>query len=38
MNISRREFLQMLAVASAAGVTLPGQAVSKGNIAPNQMY
>ncbi len=38
MNISRREFLQMLAVASAAGVTLPGQAASKGNIAPNQMY
>ncbi len=38
MNISRREFLQMLAVASAAGVTLPGQAASKGSIAPNQMY
>ena len=38
MNISRREFLQMLAVASAAGVTLPGQAASKASIAPNQMY
>ncbi len=38
MNISRREFLQMLAVASAAGVALPGQAASKGGIVPNQMY
>lgn len=38
MNISRREFLQMLAVASAAGVALPGQAANKENIAPNQMY
>ncbi|HEB93231.1 MAG TPA: thiosulfohydrolase SoxB [Gammaproteobacteria bacterium] len=38
MNISRREFLQMLAVASAAGVALPGQAASKGSIVPNQMY
>jgi len=38
MNISRREFLQMLAVASAAGVALPGQAASKRSIAPNKMY
>ncbi len=38
MNISRREFLQMLAVASAAGVSLPGQAAGKKDIAPNKMY
>ncbi len=38
MNISRREFLQMLAVASAAGVALPGQAASKASISPNKMY
>ena len=38
MNISRREFLQMLAVASAAGVTLPGQAANRKGIAPNKMY
>ncbi len=38
MNISRREFLQMLAVASAAGVALPGQAASKESIIPNQIY
>ncbi len=38
MNISRREFLQMLAVASAAGVSLPGQAASKASISPHQMY
>ena len=38
MNISRREFLQMLAVASAAGVTLPGQAATRGSIAPNKLY
>ncbi len=38
MNISRREFLQMLAVASAAGVALPGQAASKASIDPHQMY
>jgi len=38
MNISRREFLQMLAVASAAGVALPGQAASKASITPNKMY
>ena len=38
MNISRREFLQMLAVASAAGVALPGQAASKKSIAAKQMY
>ena len=38
MNISRREFLQMLAVASAAGVVLPGQAASKESITPNKMY
>lgn len=38
MNISRREFLQMLAVASAAGVSLPGQAASAKDIAPNKLY
>jgi sulfur-oxidizing protein SoxB len=38
MNISRREFLQMLAVASTAGVQLPGQAAAKGRIAPREMY
>jgi sulfur-oxidizing protein SoxB len=38
MNISRREFLQMLAVASAAGVQLPGQAASKKSISPQEMY
>lgn len=38
MNISRREFLQMLAVASAAGVQLPGQAASRKSIAPQEMY
>ena len=39
MNISRREFLQLLALASAAGVPLPGVAKSKAKIkAPNNMY
>ncbi len=38
MNISRREFLQMLAVASAAGIQLPGQAATKKNITSNQIY
>lgn len=38
MNISRREFLQMLAVASAAGVQLPGQAATKGRISEEKMY
>jgi sulfur-oxidizing protein SoxB len=38
MNISRREFLQMLAVASAAGVQLPGQAATRGSISPSQIY
>lgn len=38
MNISRREFLQMLAVASAAGVQLPGQAATRGSVSPDQMY
>ena len=38
MNISRREFLQMLAVASAAGVALPGTASAKGKIDPKKMY
>jgi sulfur-oxidizing protein SoxB len=38
MNISRREFLQMLAVASAAGVQLPGQAATKGSVSPEKMY
>jgi len=39
MNISRREFLHMLAVASAAGVHLPGMAKTSGMIkAPNGMY
>ena len=38
MSISRREFLQMLAVASAAGVHLPGQAASQGSINAEKMY
>jgi len=38
MNISRREFLQMLAVASAAGVALPGVAASRNSIATEKMY
>jgi sulfur-oxidizing protein SoxB len=38
MNISRREFLQMLAVASAACVQLPGQAATKGSVSPEKMY
>jgi sulfur-oxidizing protein SoxB len=38
MNISRREFLQMLAIASAAGVQLPGQAATKGSISAKKMY
>jgi len=38
MNISRREFLQMLAVASAAGIQLPGQAVAKGQTAEKNLY
>lgn len=38
MNISRREFLQMLAVASAAGIQLPGQAATKGRIAEQELY
>ena len=39
MNISRREFLQMLAIASAAGVQLPGMAKSSSNSKPaNAMY
>ncbi|MDH5325731.1 MAG: thiosulfohydrolase SoxB [Gammaproteobacteria bacterium] len=38
MNISRREFLQMLSVASLAGVHLPGQAKSLTNKAPDDMY
>ena len=39
MNISRREFLHMLAIASAAGVHLPGMAKTNGMIkAPNGMY
>lgn len=39
MNISRREFLQLLALASAAGLTLPGVAKSKSMLkAPNTMY
>ena len=29
MNISRREFLQMLAVASASGIALPAAGMSK---------
>jgi len=38
MNISRREFLQMLAVASAAGVQLPGQAATRSSITMKKMY
>jgi len=39
MNISRREFLQMLAIASAAGVHLPGMAKTSSNNKPvNAMY
>ncbi len=38
MNISRREFLQMLAVASAAGIPLPGQAAKKGQVAEEKLY
>jgi len=38
MNISRREFLQMLAVASAAGIQLPGQAVAKDQTAEKNLY
>jgi len=38
MNISRREFLQMLAVASAAGIQLPGQAMAKGRVSEDKLY
>ncbi|MCF6338038.1 MAG: thiosulfohydrolase SoxB [Gammaproteobacteria bacterium] len=38
MNISRREFLQMLAVASATGISLPGQAVAKKQAAEKKLY
>ena len=41
MSISRREFLQMLAVASAAGVTLPGcDTKKKGSVSvsPKNLY
>ncbi|NOX75320.1 MAG: thiosulfohydrolase SoxB [Gammaproteobacteria bacterium] len=38
MNISRREFLQMLAVASTVGVQLPGQAATKGDVPAKKMY
>lgn len=38
MGISRREFLQMLAVASAAGVQLPGCSRKKGGISTKDMY
>ncbi len=45
MSISRREFIQMLAVASAAGVTLPGCDTKKKdssgsgvNVSPKNMY
>jgi len=45
MSISRREFIQMLAVASAAGVVLPGcdtkkkdSAGSGANVSPKNMY
>ena len=38
MNISRREFLQMLAVASAAGIQLPGQAATKGRVSEQELY
>ncbi|KPJ92901.1 MAG: thiosulfohydrolase SoxB [Gammaproteobacteria bacterium SG8_11] len=39
MNISRREFLQMLAVAAASGVVLPGMSKNKKSVqAPDKMY
>jgi len=38
MGISRREFLQMLAVASAAGVQLPGCSHRKDSISAKDMY
>ena len=38
MNISRREFLQMLALASAAGVHLPGMAKTANNNPMRAMY
>ncbi len=39
MSISRREFIQMLAVASAAGVVLPGcDTKKKDSISPKSMY
>jgi len=39
MNISRREFLQMLAVAAASGVVLPGMSKNKNSIqAPDKLY
>jgi S-sulfosulfanyl-L-cysteine sulfohydrolase len=38
MNISRREFLQMLAVASAAGIQLPGQAATKSRVSDSKLY
>lgn len=38
MNISRREFLQMLAVASAAGIQLPGQAATRGRVSEEKLY
>ncbi|HEC18418.1 MAG TPA: thiosulfohydrolase SoxB [Gammaproteobacteria bacterium] len=36
--MSRREFLQMLAVASAAGVQLPGQVMARGQDAKSKLY
>lgn len=38
MNISRREFLQMLAIASAAGVHLPGMAKTASSNPMGAMY
>ncbi|MBN4053022.1 thiosulfohydrolase SoxB [Gammaproteobacteria bacterium AH-315-K14] len=38
MNISRREFLQMLAVASAAGIQLPGQAATRKSVSEEKLY
>lgn len=39
MNLSRREFLQMLAVAAASGVVLPGMSKNKNSIqTPDKMY
>jgi len=38
MSISRREFLQMLAIASASGLSLPGTATAKSSSNASVMY